>query len=88
MSIYMISYDLNAPTTNRDKVEESIQSLGTWCKYLTTTYLVNTNSDISTIQSIISRHLDGNDRMIFCQIIKPIKGWLAQDEWDWINKNL
>ena len=31
---YMISYDLFSPTNNRDDVEDSIKSLGSWCKYV------------------------------------------------------
>ena len=34
MNCYMISYDLNSPTNNRKAVEDSIKSLGSWCKYV------------------------------------------------------
>jgi hypothetical protein len=36
--VYMISYDLHEPTNNREQVMNDIKSLGTWCKYLTTTF--------------------------------------------------
>lgn len=39
MYIYMISYDLHSPTNNREKVEGSIKSLGTWSRnYAKTVY--------------------------------------------------
>jgi hypothetical protein len=84
----MISYDLHSPTVNREKVEESIKALGTWCKYVSTTFLVSTSLSADTVQEKATKHLDGNDRMIIANCNKPIKGWLSQEEWDWIKKNL
>ena len=88
MSVYMISYDLHSPTSNREDVEESIKSLGTWCKYLTTTFLVSTSKNLDTVQDAAIKHLDNNDRMIVCRVEKPIRGWLSQDQWNWISQNL
>ena len=88
MSVYMISYDLNSPTNNRDDVEEAIKSLGTWCKYVSTTFLVKTSHTSETVQSIATRPLDNNDRMIIAKVEKPILGWLDKEHWTWINQNL
>lgn len=88
MSIYMISYDLRSPTNNRTKVEDDIKSLGTWCKYLTTTFLVKTESSPSDVQDTAIKHLDENDSMIICKIEKPILGWLTADQWKWIRENM
>lgn len=86
--IYMISYDLKAPTNNRNDVMADIESLGTWCRYVSTTYLVSTYKDIDSVQEKATSHLDSNDRMIICKVEKPIRGWLSQSEWDWIHENL
>ena len=88
MNSYMISYDLYAPTHNRQQVEDSIESLGTWCKYLTTTYLVKTYKSSDEVQNIATKFLDGNDKMIICNIKKPIKGWLSKEKWNWISANI
>lgn len=86
--VYMISYDLNHPTNNREKVMDDIKSLGAWCKYLTTTFLVSSTHDLSYIEKTVTKHLDNNDRMIICKVEKPISGWLSQYEWDWIGNNI
>ena len=86
--LYMISYDLHAPTNNRKKVEESIESLGAWCKYVSTTYLVSTYSSLETVQAAAVKFLDSNDRMVLCKVEKPVRGWLSDDQWEWIHKNL
>ena len=88
MNCYMISYDLNSPTKNRTAVEDAIKSLGNWCKYVSTTFLVSSRKNIDEVQSIATKHLDSNDSMIICKVQKPIKGWLSQSQWDWIHKNI
>lgn len=88
MSVFMISYDLHSPTNNREKVEESIKSLGTWCKYLTTTFVIKTSLSKSDVQSKATANLDGNDAMIIAEVTGSLKGWLSAKQWDWINKNL
>ena len=86
--VYMISYDLNAPSSNREAVEKSIKSLGSWCKYLTTTFLVKSSLSIKDVQKLCAANLDSNDRMIICKVEKPVDGYLNQEQWDWINTNL
>lgn len=88
MNVYMISYDLHSPTHNREQVEDSIESLGSWCKYLSTTYLVSSYSSLDEVSKVVTKTLDGNDSMIVCKVQKPIKGWLSQKQWDWINANI
>lgn len=88
MSVYMISYDLKAPTDNREKVENSIKNLGPWCKYVSTTYLVKTSLDVFAVEKKVIEFLDKNDRMVICSVEKPIRGWLSEDEWKWIRENL
>ena len=86
--VYMISYDLHSPTKNREEVEKDIESFGTWCKYLTTTYLISTSSSLETVTDKCVSHLDGNDAMIIAKVEKPIQGWLSQKQWDWIKRYL
>lgn len=86
--VYMISYDLHSPTQNRENVENSIKNLGTWCKYLTTTFLVKTTKGSFEVQQAVTKFLDSNDRMIICEINKPIQGWLSDKQWEWIHENL
>lgn len=88
MNVYMISYDLHSPTNNRENVENSIKSLGNWCKYVSTTFLVKTNYSIDSVQEAVTKHLDGNDSMVITKVQKPIRGWLSDKQWDWIRTNL
>lgn len=88
MSVYMISYDLNSPGQNYAKVRESIESLGDWCHFLESTYLVNTTHSGDIVQKVASEHLDGNDRIMISLVVPPIRGRLSQEEWDWIRLHI
>lgn len=88
MARYMISYDLHAPTNNRKAVQDAIQSLGSWCKYVSTTYLVNTTLSIWEVQNICTKPLDSNDRMIIAEITGTVHGQLLDTEWQWIQQNI
>lgn len=88
MAKYMISYDLHAPTNNRDDVQDAIKSLGSWCKYVSTTYLVNTDYSLKDVQDICTKPLDNNDKMIIAEIKSPICGFLTDKEWKWIEQNI
>ena len=86
--VYMISYDFGSPTNNREKVMEDIKSLGTWCKYLTTTFLVKTDGTKQEVTDICTRNLDNNDRMIIAPVSGKVSGWLTDEQWAWIRENL
>lgn len=85
---YMISYDLHAPTKNRTAVEEAIQSLGSWYKNVSTTYLVKTSFPIKKVQSICTKPLDENDRMIIAEITGYVHGYLTDAEWQSLQQDI
>lgn len=88
MNIFMISYDLNKPGQDYAELWKALEGFGAWCHYLDSTYLIKTSSNIYDVEKALSAYLDESDRMIICQIVKPIRGWLTNKEWEWINTNL
>jgi len=88
MGRYHISYDLNSPGQKYEDLKEEIKSLGIWCKYLESTFLVKTNLSQQDIIDRLSKHLDGSDRLLVTKVTGPIKGWLSETEWTWIKENM
>ncbi len=88
MTKYIISYDLHSPTNNREAVQDAIKSLGSWCKYVSTTFLVSTDQPISKVQDICTKPLDSNDKMIIAEVTGSVYGWLSEKEWNWISENI
>ncbi len=88
MAKYMISYDLHEPASHRKDVQDAIKSLGSWCKYVSTTYLVNTSLPIREVQDICTVPLVGNDRMLIAEITGTVHGQLLDTEFQWIQENI
>ncbi len=86
--VYMISYDIGTPDTNRQAVMNAIEALGTTKKFLTTTYLLSSNLSIYDVESAITKYLQGKDALIVCAIEKPVRGWLSKEDWNWISSHL
>ena len=85
--LYMISYDIGSPDNNREEVEKSIESLGTWCHILTTAYLVSTQYSLQSVRENISKNLRSKDRMFVCEV-RSYDGWFPKEDWDIITKAL
>lgn len=88
MSLYMVSYDLNKPGQDYKKVTDKIESLGSWCHYLDSTYLVKSYLNFETFQKEVTSVADSTDRFIIAKVDGTVGGWLSTDQWNWINKNL
>ena len=88
MPIYMVSYDLNRPGQDYKTVTDRIESLGTWCHYLGSTYLVKSSLNLDSFSDRITSVADSSDRFIVVEVNGPIKGWLSNDQWAWIHSNL
>lgn len=80
MSLYMVSYDLNNPGQDYKKVKDKIESLGSWCHYLDSTYLVKSYLNFETFQNEVTSVADSNDRFIIAKIDGTVGGWLSKDQ--------
>ena len=88
---YMITYDLNDPGKNYDKVIQAIKdaSDGAWCTYWKSSFLIRTDKQTADeVSSLITKHLDNNDRMIIIEIINNKQGWLSEKQWEYIDKTI
>lgn len=89
--VYMITYDLNSPGQNYEKVIEAIKgaSNGVWCTYWKSSYLIKSNlkTAVDVFQKI-KPHLDGNDRVLVIEVNNNKEGWLTEKEWKYINESI
>lgn len=88
--VYMITYDLNAPTQNYNDVIQAIKdaSTGVWCTYWKSSFLIKSNLSVQEVSDKITPHLDSNDKLLIIEVNKNYQGWLEQKQWDYINKNI
>lgn len=86
---YMITYDLNAPGKNYDKVIESIKNAsdGAWCSYWKSSFLIRSNYQTADdVFSLIRPHLDANDSLLVIEAVNNKQGWLTPKRWKYINE--
>lgn len=84
--ICMITYDLNSPGQNYEKVIEAIQncSTGKMCSYWKSAYLIQTKKTVQQVADAINSVLDKNDRLIVIEVKRNYQGWLSKDQWAYI----
>lgn len=90
---YLITYEIKPASRRstsevREKLEETITSLGSWWHYLSDTWIVNTNMTVDQIASAIGQHLSEQDYLLVIAIRPPYQGWLPKEAWDWMNKSV
>jgi hypothetical protein len=87
MSALLISYDLNKPGQNYDKLYEKIKSLGTWWHYLESTWIVTSTLTPSQAFDRLQPALDASDSVLIVNITgDTYSGWLPQEAWNWLKK--
>lgn len=89
--VYMITYDLNSPGQNYDKVIEAIKdaSNGVWCTFWKSSYLIKSNfKSADDVFAKIKPHLDGNDKVLVIEVKNNKQGWLTKEEWKYINESI
>jgi len=65
MQTYLVSYDLAAPTANRNAINTAIMMLGqTWARPLEHTWFIKTDLDEADIESVLGNLLSDDDGLI------------------------
>ena len=88
MNKYLITYDLkNKNIRNYDRLYIAIKSIGPWCHYLESTWIIKTNLSSQQIWNLIGGYIMTNDHLLIVKIDESIPkwGWLPQDAWNWLN---
>ncbi len=88
MTAFLISYDLKKPGRDYSRLYETIKGLGTWCHYLESVWIVSSSETPSQIWGSLNSHIDENDRLIIIEVRDNVSGWLPQDAWTWITRNV
>lgn len=63
MASYVITYDLNKAGQNYEALEKAIKSYNAWAKIATTTFVITSNDNSSTIRDHLKAKMDANDEL-------------------------
>ena len=85
MAIILVTYDLNKPGQNYQKVYDYLESF-TYCKDMDSVYLLDTSTSPKDIRNHLKGIVDGNDTLF---VVKITKTWAAHNYscGDWLNKS-
>lgn len=70
-----ISYDLNSPGQNYDKVIEGIKALGNWAKVQKSFWYVNSNYSAQQAVEKVWRNMDTNDSLLIVDATNKNASW-------------
>lgn len=86
---YVISYDLNKPGKNYPDLYEEIQSIGSWCHPVDSTWFVVSSESATAIRDRLMATVDKTDAVIVTQASAPA-AWdgLPSDVSEWLKANL
>lgn len=68
MKTYLVSYDLNKPGKNYDKLIEAIKGYGTWWHHLDSTWIIKTNNTAVEIRDYLWKHMDSSDELLVVRL--------------------
>ncbi len=88
MYSYMISYDLNSPGQNYEKLHAEIKNQGAWWHYLDSTWIVNSKKSAAEIRDSLVQHLDSNDNILVVKLQGTWASKFNQKANKWLKNNL
>ena len=89
MTAYLISFDLNNPGQNYDDIDNAIKAYGTWCKIVTTTYVIVSEKSAKEIRDDLQKHIDSNDKLFVLKSgVEAAWTGFKQSTTDWLKKHL
>ena len=89
--VHMISYDLNGRErpSSYTKVKEVIERKAIDSRRpLYSQWFVQTNDSPQGWVDALKGVVDGNDRLLVCQVRRPYQGLLDPKIWDWLNPRI
>lgn len=87
--VYLITFDLNHPSTSRKQVEKTIKESATaWCSFWKSSYLIKSSLASSQIIEKVKPILDDTDRLFIVESTNNYQGWLTDEQWKFIERNI
>jgi hypothetical protein len=88
MAVYVISYQLRSTRLDYRGLIEEMERCPSWWHYLDDSWLVNTEENATQLYNRLAPYLEGGDSILIVQAGKDIQGWLPDDAWKWIEREL
>ncbi len=85
--VFLITYDLNKPGQNYNKLYDEIKKAARWWHYLDSTWIIETQISADIWQERLKKHvIDDDDYLLVIQVCDNYQGWLPEKAWEWLRK--
>lgn len=88
MAALLITYDLNTPGQEHDKILDKIKTFNGWARLSESSYAVSTSLAPNQVYSQFESLLDSNDHIWIVSLKKPYSGFGSKKVIDWLDANL
>jgi len=88
MRVYIVSYDLRKNGKIYIGLSEQLKASPGWWHYLDSTWLVATQENANQLYNRLAPHIDQEDSILIIQAGTEMQGWLPEDAWKWIHREL
>lgn len=86
--MYLIVLDLINSTHDYSAFYDAIKSFGPWWHYLKTGWVVQTQTNLDDIVTVLRQHIAEGDHFMVVDISRmPRNGWLQGRAWDWLREH-
>jgi hypothetical protein len=88
MAVFLVTYKINSPNTDRDKLTEKIKSSANgWWHYIDNVWIVNTSHEADDLAKLLYPCITKPDRLLVIGVTGEHQGWLPDKAWEWLNNN-
>ena len=88
MAVYVVSYQLRSTRQDYRGIIEELESCSSWWHYLDDTWLVNTEESATELYNRLASYFESGDSVLIVEAGKDVQGWLSDDAWKWIEREL
>ena len=85
--ILLVTYDLKGPAGSYADLFDELKSQQSWCHYMASTWLVQTDLDADALVDQLRRYFKGGDRLLVVPLQPGYQGLLPKKAWNWIKNH-
>lgn len=87
-NVYCVSYDLRGDPAEYSGLYNVLTSAKHWWHYLESTWIVVFDDAVKELREKLDPHLNDGDRLLIISVGPDYAGWLPDEAWDWIKRNV
>lgn len=88
MPVYAVNYDLNRPNQDYSGLIAELERSPGYLHYLKSGWLIATGENANQLMSRLQPFIDGSDRILVIGVTSDYRGFLTEDQWQWIRRHV